>query len=68
MSHIALDIGGSLVKLVYFSPSDPSEQGSTDGTHRGGRGCRYRGGARTSVDKRHTGNWAKANPVSPGSR
>lgn len=25
--HIALDIGGSLIKLVYFSP-DPSEDGS----------------------------------------
>lgn len=30
MSHIALDIGGSLIKLIYFSP-DPSE-GSSSGS------------------------------------
>jgi hypothetical protein len=29
--HIALDIGGSLIKLVYFSP-DPSEDGSAAAT------------------------------------
>lgn len=46
MSHIAIDIGGSLVKLVYFSPSDPSEQGSADGTHRGGRGLPVQGSLR----------------------
>jgi pantothenate kinase len=25
ISHIALDIGGTLIKLVYFSPDPPSD-------------------------------------------
>lgn len=28
VSHIALDIGGSLIKLVYFSPDPPEESSS----------------------------------------
>lgn len=34
ITHIALDIGGSLIKLVYFSPDDATSQ--TNGA-RGGR-------------------------------
>ncbi len=27
ISHIALDIGGSLIKLIYFSPEEPVQNG-----------------------------------------
>ena len=27
ISHIALDIGGSLIKLIYFSPEEPAQSG-----------------------------------------
>jgi pantothenate kinase len=33
VSHIALDIGGSLIKLVYFSP-DPQDNGNGSNTLR----------------------------------
>lgn len=43
MRHIALDIGGSLIKLVYFSPDNPdeatvtnSEEGADDGDEQEG--------------------------------
>jgi type II pantothenate kinase len=32
VSHIALDIGGSLIKLVYFSP-DPQDNGNNNGNN-----------------------------------
>ena len=40
ISHIAIDIGGSLIKLVYFSPEDsPTEAWDENGksrSHTGG--------------------------------
>ncbi len=39
ISHIAIDIGGSLIKLVYFSPEDTV----ADGTFENGR-TRNQGG------------------------
>ena len=30
ISHIAIDIGGSLIKLVYFSPEDSAAEGGDD--------------------------------------
>lgn len=49
--HIALDIGGSLIKLVYFSPdaADSAEAaglaGSSAGGQRPGHGHHHKGGA-----------------------
>ena len=43
ISHIAIDIGGSLIKLVYFSPEDNlAKNGDEDGkarspSHAGGQ-------------------------------
>lgn len=50
ISHIALDIGGSLIKLVYFSPDAPdstdrpvgSSGGSSSPTARSGGECHFR--------------------------
>lgn len=30
ISHIAIDIGGSLIKLVYFSPEDSAAEGGDE--------------------------------------
>ena len=46
ISHIAIDIGGSLIKLVYFSPEDsPTEAWDENGkprNHAGGAPLRPR--------------------------
>ena len=39
ISHIALDIGGSLVKLVYFSPEGPPSDMSGNGHRQAGGDC-----------------------------
>jgi hypothetical protein len=47
VSHIAIDIGGSLIKLVYFSPdpSEPSQDAasSSTGVRANGRGGAWNG-------------------------
>lgn len=44
--HIALDIGGSLIKLVYFSPDSYDSQETTTATQPGrhGNGHQSKGG------------------------
>ena len=32
--HIAIDIGGSLIKLVYFSPEEVADNGGDAASHR----------------------------------
>ena len=34
ISHIALDIGGSLIKLIYFSHEDVPDNGESNGNGR----------------------------------
>jgi len=46
ISHIALDIGGSLIKLVYFSPDAPpaNGEGASGAAGRSGNGNGRSGG------------------------
>lgn len=43
--HIALDIGGSLIKLVYFSPDSQEEATTAAGARNAGHGHHHKGGA-----------------------
>jgi hypothetical protein len=39
--HIAIDIGGSLIKLVYFSPEEVADNGGDANGHRHNTGGTY---------------------------
>ena len=51
--HIALDIGGSLIKLVYFSPDDDGDHGGNGGGGGGGRAGDGGGSSSSSGDSVH---------------
>jgi len=52
ISHIALDIGGSLIKLVYFSPDAPPADGE------GGPGAAGRSGNGNGRSGGDTPQWS----------
>ena len=51
ISHIALDIGGSLIKLVYFSPDAPALAGNGSGSNGSGSSNGRSGGDTLSVPR-----------------
>ena len=68
VGHIALDIGGSLIKLVYFSPADTTGESSVEG---GGQGQQQQQGERprsaSASERAAAAAAAAAAPASAGS-